>query len=180
MLYKWILMETPGRSVWCQLGWWRLTEMVLTSAGLAKQIFFFLSSHQCFHFWRRFHQISVPPAHTLQLVDKSHITQNALSAAFMQEFGSSGFMCKPFKCGVLISHSSLALLDISPAGFQSQMLWWLISVQVSWDRETTRGSESSSGLEGISSVVMSLLLVGCHTGGGVFQLDCLSTHCYTS
>ena len=85
-----------------------------------------------------------------------------------------------FKCGVLISHSSLALLDISPAGFQSQMLWWLILVQVSWDRETTRGSESSSGLEGISSVVMSLLLVGCHTGGGVFQLDCISTPCYTS
>ena len=33
--------------------------------------------------------------------------------------------CVSFKSGVSISHSPLALLKVSPVGFQSQMLWVL-------------------------------------------------------
>ena len=38
----------------------------------------------------------------------------------------SEFACEPFKSRVLVPHSPLALLDVSPAGFQSQILWELV------------------------------------------------------
>ena len=44
----------------------------------------------------------------------------------MLGLGASEFVHKPFKSRVLVSHSPLALPDISPTGFQSYILWKII------------------------------------------------------
>ena len=40
--------------------------------------------------------------------------------------GAWEILCVPFKCGVFVSYRPLALPNISPTGFQSQMFWRLV------------------------------------------------------
>ena len=56
--------------------------------------------------------------------------------------GVCEILCVPFKSGVSISHSLLALLKVSPTGLQSQTFWGLVfSVQ------DPRAGEPDVGLE---------------------------------
>ena len=64
---------------------------------------------------------------------------------------------------VLVSHSPLALPNLSLAGFQSQALWGLVFlVQVPWPGEHDVGLVSLTP-QGSSTVVISLPFVGCCT-----------------
>ena len=49
-------------------------------------------------------------------------------------------LCAPFKSGISISYSLLALLNVSPTDLQSQMFWGLVFlVQDSWAGEPDMG-----------------------------------------
>ena len=65
------------------------------------------------------------------------------SAAYVLGLRVSEFVREPFKGRVFVSHkSSLALLYVSPTGFQSQTLWGLIFLmQVPWPGVTNVGLE---------------------------------------
>lgn len=45
------------------------------------------------------------------------------TATSVLELRESKFVHKPFKCGVSISYSPSALLNVSPTDFQCRMLW---------------------------------------------------------
>lgn len=89
-----------------------------------------------------FHQIPALLGHTLQLVNEfpSHMTQSVLVCYLCAKTWIKHVVCKPFSSRILVSYSSLALLNISLADFQSQMLWGLIfSVLDPWDGEPSVG-----------------------------------------
>ena len=63
--------------------------------------------------------------------------QAAVSAL---ELRVSEFLHEPFKSKVSFSYKTLALLDVSLTGFQSQMLWgFIFPEQLSWAGETDVG-----------------------------------------
>lgn len=47
------------------------------------------------------------------------------TAAFVLGFRTSEFVHRPYKSRVLVPYSPLALLQLSPDNFQSQLLWGL-------------------------------------------------------
>ena len=83
-------------------------------------------TRQHFYSQRKLHQIPAPPAHTLILVNESSCLMTQLLFKLLPlhwDSRVSEFVCEPFQSRASISHDPLALLYISPAGFQSQMLW---------------------------------------------------------
>ena len=65
----------------------------------------------------------------------------------------------PYKTTFSIFHSPPALPSVNPTGLQSQMLWGLIFL-VQVPRGSPGGTWSPHSIEGTSTVVMSLPLVG--------------------
>ena len=83
---------------------------------------------------------------TSQGISFSYNTGTFKAAASVLGCGASKFVCEPCKNKLLISHSPVALLDISPTGFQSRMLWWLIFPgQDPWSGEPEMGLSPQGG-----------------------------------
>lgn len=55
------------------------------------------------------------------------------TAASVLSLRGSEFVCRPFKNEVSVFYTFLALLELSPADFQIQMLWgFIFLMQVPW------------------------------------------------
>ena len=87
------------------------------------------------------------------------------AAAFVMDFGVSEFLHESLKSGVSsLSYSSWAPPDVSPAGFQSQLLWAL-----SFPVQAPQAGEPEMGpgpllIRGYLCGCVSLLFVGYLTG----------------
>lgn len=77
---------------------------------------------------------------------------------------ASELKLQPFNCGVSVNYSTLAFLAVSPAGFQSQVLWELLFlVQVSWVGEPKSSAQTPHSLGWTATVVIFLLPISCHS-----------------